>query len=336
MRSQVKNICSVTFIEQHQLTAMNIKKIYNDLIARAIDKYGHPKTLRSLRKVFAKHHIQPASLFEGGRRNPAANISANLVWLTYREHFVAHWLLARIHGGRLSYAFAFMCQIEGRACGRVYERHLLAGIEWKQNDPAYRLTMTKAAKRRFSDPEYVAAHRARMAVMHSDPEFQAKRLAAMRNEAKTPKARARYKAEGKRRAADPEFAKAHALAMRSRAANPANREIEKMRGQHNKINPVWRENQREGARRFRENNPEWVEANRDFLRIMAASSEHRKKLSASRRALHADPVFKAKHLARMRARHNDPAFREKRLSAIKKACASPEWQANQSQKVYLA
>ena len=64
---------------------MNYQKIYDRLIEKArfrveIDGY------------FEVHHIVPKSL--GG-----SNHSSNLVKLTAREHFIAHCLLARIHGG---------------------------------------------------------------------------------------------------------------------------------------------------------------------------------------------------------------------------------------------
>lgn len=312
---------------------MNYQKIYDALIEQAVAKHGHPEKSRSCRAGYANHHIKPASLFEGGRGNIAANVPGNLAWLTHREHFVAHWLLARIYGGRMSYAFTFMCRTMEHTTGRAYEQHLLAGIEWKRNNTIIRDKQRASAKRRCADPEYLAAQRVRMAVLHSDPEFRAKRLAALREEAQTPEGRARYKAEGKRRSSDPAFKQAHSRAMEARSANPANREIEKRRGQQNKENPVWRENQAAGARLFRKNNPEWVASNNDRLRDQAADPKHRAKLSASRRSLHADPDFKAKHLARMQALHADAAFKIKRIAAVKMACASPEWQAAHVEKI---
>lgn len=48
-----------------------------------------------------KHHIIPRSL--GG-----TNDKSNIVCLTPKEHFIAHRLLAKIHGGVMWYALAFM------------------------------------------------------------------------------------------------------------------------------------------------------------------------------------------------------------------------------------
>ena len=64
---------------------MNYQKIYDGLIAKCqarqlVDGYKE------------RHHIIPKSL--GGSNDPS-----NLVDLTAREHFVAHFLLAKIHGG---------------------------------------------------------------------------------------------------------------------------------------------------------------------------------------------------------------------------------------------
>lgn len=64
---------------------MNYQKVYDNLIAKCqarqfVDGYKE------------RHHIIPKSL--GGSNN-----SSNLVDMTAREHFVAHFLLAKLHGG---------------------------------------------------------------------------------------------------------------------------------------------------------------------------------------------------------------------------------------------
>lgn len=47
------------------------------------------------------HHILPKSL--GG-----SNDKDNLIALTPRQHYIAHWMLWKIHGGKMSNAFFFM------------------------------------------------------------------------------------------------------------------------------------------------------------------------------------------------------------------------------------
>ena len=64
---------------------MNYQKIYTLLIDNA-------KLRDSIDGYKERHHIIPKSL--GG-----SNDDSNLVNLTAREHFIAHYLLAKIHGG---------------------------------------------------------------------------------------------------------------------------------------------------------------------------------------------------------------------------------------------
>ena len=62
---------------------MNYKKIYDDLIERA-------RCRRIYTESAERHHIIPRSL--GGDDSPS-----NIVILTFREHFIAHLLLFKIH-----------------------------------------------------------------------------------------------------------------------------------------------------------------------------------------------------------------------------------------------
>ena len=101
---------------------MNYQRIYSDLIefrkANVPDGYSE------------KHHIIPKSM--GGSNSPD-----NLVRLTGREHFIAHRLLAKIHGGRMWLAVTYMSQPSTTSSkwylctSRVYEYA-------KQQDAAWR------------------------------------------------------------------------------------------------------------------------------------------------------------------------------------------------------
>lgn len=92
---------------------MNYRKHYDLLIL----KYGTPKKLDDVFKE--RHHIVPKAL--GG-----TDLIDNLTYLTPREHFVAHWLLWKIHRCRsTALAFKRMCEApkqSGRANSnsRVY------------------------------------------------------------------------------------------------------------------------------------------------------------------------------------------------------------------------
>ena len=76
---------------------MNYKRIYDQIIERAID--------RKLEGYVERHHIIPRS--KGGSDDPS-----NLVELTAREHLLCHWLLAR-HTGNYKdwWAFKAMCTL---------------------------------------------------------------------------------------------------------------------------------------------------------------------------------------------------------------------------------
>ncbi|QBO63467.1 hypothetical protein G2540_00233 [Escherichia phage vB_EcoM_G2540] len=75
---------------------MNYQKIYNDLISRA-------QARESLLEYKETHHIIPKCM--GG-----SDDKENLVELTAREHFIAHWLLCKIYDTPgLKKAFGLMC-----------------------------------------------------------------------------------------------------------------------------------------------------------------------------------------------------------------------------------
>lgn len=62
-----------------------------------------------------KHHIRPRCL--GGSNN-----KCNIVHLSFREHFLAHWLLTKMHRGKarrkMQYALLQMCR-PGRGMNRI-------------------------------------------------------------------------------------------------------------------------------------------------------------------------------------------------------------------------
>ena len=85
---------------------MNYHKHYNQLIDRA-------KT-RNIFSSKESHHILPKCI--GGTDDPS-----NLVDLTLREHYIAHILLAKIHGGTLWHAVNLMGR-KKQYTNRHYER----------------------------------------------------------------------------------------------------------------------------------------------------------------------------------------------------------------------
>lgn len=86
---------------------MDYLKIYDSLINDA-------KTNPQLETYKELHHIVPRCL--GG-----SNEKDNLVYLTARQHFIAHWLLYKIYGGsKLANAWYAMCRVgHGQGARRV-------------------------------------------------------------------------------------------------------------------------------------------------------------------------------------------------------------------------
>lgn len=100
----------------------------------------HSRQNRGLKEgeYYEKHHIIPKCV--GG-----TNINTNLVLLTAREHYIAHWLLTKIYKDewKLYYAFYQMSKSNGR--GRIisskqFERsrtYLSKGMVLRHQDPNY-------------------------------------------------------------------------------------------------------------------------------------------------------------------------------------------------------
>ena len=85
---------------------MNYQKIYNDIIERSRlenRKKGH-------NVYYEQHHVIPVCM-------NGTNEKTNLVLLTAREHFIAHWLLIRIYPAnrKLAHAFWAMCNLKGKS-----------------------------------------------------------------------------------------------------------------------------------------------------------------------------------------------------------------------------
>lgn len=127
---------------------MNYLGIYNALIAKRINDPVSPGAYSE------RHHIIPKSL--GG-----SNRKSNLVRLTAREHFVAHWLLAKIHGGPMWTAFKYMCDTRDvHHTARTYE---IARINYAERlsqrvyTPELRRNISEAAKRKVWSEEHKRA-----------------------------------------------------------------------------------------------------------------------------------------------------------------------------------
>jgi hypothetical protein len=172
---------------------------------------------RSSKGHLEKHHIVPKSL--GGD-----NSKENIVYLTVREHFVAHWLLTRIvktelHQYKMDRAFIGMRRgrdnlkltpIEYEAAIRAHVRAtkiMNANPELKARVSS---AMCEAAKKLHADPEFAARHAKRSAAtmnrLHADPVFVAWRDANLKKLNADPEFRARRSQRMKKTHADPAYA----------------------------------------------------------------------------------------------------------------------------------
>ena len=91
---------------------MNYTRIYNNIIERG-------KQDRVLTGYTEKHHILPVCM--GG-----SNAKGNLVRLTSREHFIAHWLLYKIHETPAMARAWNIVLVEGRG----QERYKTASVKY--------------------------------------------------------------------------------------------------------------------------------------------------------------------------------------------------------------
>lgn len=140
-------------------TSVNLRR-YNRLVEFAKARGGVPG-------YGERHHIVPRS--EGGTDDPA-----NLVVLTAREHFLAHWLLYRIYRTPASArAFKLMVHDQKRRRGRDYAsaRELMATSMLGDNNVSRRADVRAILKARAVSPfagkkrpEHAALMRARGAL----------------------------------------------------------------------------------------------------------------------------------------------------------------------------
>ena len=139
---------------------MNYERLYVNLLV----KHG---TEEKPTGYSERHHIIPLSL--GGTNAPE-----NLVYLSARAHFIAHWLLFKIHGGEaMARAFYGMCDVyrrpERRVTGHGYAAAKKAfSVNNHMKLPEHRQRAAVAAKRQWSE-NYTEMCNSN-AAMFSDPQ----------------------------------------------------------------------------------------------------------------------------------------------------------------------
>jgi hypothetical protein len=113
---------------------MDYKKIYNDLmISRLNIKLDRLKEKKD-GVYFEGHHIIPKCKGGSGNSNRPKN-NPNIVLLTPREHFLAHWMLWRIYGDRqMALAFHKMMSTTDKT------KRIKSSRAYSEAREAYRLT----------------------------------------------------------------------------------------------------------------------------------------------------------------------------------------------------
>ncbi|MCE7885898.1 MAG: hypothetical protein DYH13_00115 [Alphaproteobacteria bacterium PRO2] len=182
--------------------------------------------------------------------------------------------------------------------------------------------MSEEMKKRYKNPEYLAAHKQRMKSLHKDPVYVARRAARI--------------SEGmKRRHQDPKYAAAH---------------IERMKNLTNRKRQLEEEKKNLRSERARERMKKLL-ADPDYaIRHSKRSSEHMKKLhenkqfsaehreraSKSLKKLHANPVYAAQKKKRsselIKKLNTDPKFIALSSERMKRLHADPDFAANHSKR----
>lgn len=81
---------------------MNYKKLYNNLI--------ETRKNRIMDTYYEKHHIIPKCM--GG-----SNEEDNLIKLTFREHYMAHYILTKIYPNHSGIQYGFLCMLRKQPTG---------------------------------------------------------------------------------------------------------------------------------------------------------------------------------------------------------------------------
>ena len=110
---------------------------------------------------YERHHIIPHSM--GGK-----NDSENLVLLTAKEHFVVHHLLAKMLGGKMSYAFWMM--YTSKAGSKTQERYVPSSRVYEEAKKQHSKTLATSRKGKKHSAETKAKMSASMKGIKRSPE----------------------------------------------------------------------------------------------------------------------------------------------------------------------
>jgi hypothetical protein len=138
---------------------MNYEWHYTKLIETRKDRP------REKTKYYEKHHILPRSMGGG-------NEISNLIFLTAREHFLAHWLLWKIHRNReMATAFFTMCFLRSSNQDRI---KIGSRIYEEAKEARHAVGMSESSKRKCRDSRVPHEIRWRMSLPSEEAEQRIK------------------------------------------------------------------------------------------------------------------------------------------------------------------
>jgi hypothetical protein len=115
---------------------MDYQKVYNSIVERGQVREPDPDG------YYEVHHIIPKCMGGGNEKE-------NLTTLTAREHFIAHWLLARIYPKESGIRFSFWIMCNGFENSQQ-ERYTVSSRTYSEA----RVMRSEAMKLRWRDPSY--------------------------------------------------------------------------------------------------------------------------------------------------------------------------------------
>jgi glutamyl/glutaminyl-tRNA synthetase len=262
-----------------------------------------------------RHHVVPKSL--GG-----SNDSENLVKLTYREHFLVHWLLIKMMEGR---ARAKMRHALFRMMNSKKRRGQFTSWQFELGRCAQAIAVSEFMTGRKLSPEQRERIRDEVIRSWTDPEIVAKRFAAIN----CPDYQARHAAKTSAAFADPEVKVRQSEGLRKAWADPQIRAriiIGMRRVQSNpEINA-----RRSASLKEAQADPE-IKAQKAIVSAKGwTNPEIRARRLAGMKRAHADPEVRAAKSARMKQVANRPDIKVQRSAKRVEEWADPEIRARRS------
>jgi len=222
---------------------MNYIKIMSKIIKNAIDERGQPENYSKGRKKYSRsglhlHHIIPVSM--GGN-----NDGANIVILTPREHFLVHWMLHRVYGGKMTVAFRMM--IDGkytahkRPSAKVYSKLVERSMEERFSDNSWRKKNAESVRKTVQSEKWIESNKITIQKIHNDPEIRARHAESIKRRSEDPHWQAMHAEHLKRMHSSEEYKENHRKAMERLRSCPKFKAGAQERAKKLATNEQWKE-----------------------------------------------------------------------------------------------